>query len=316
MLNLFFLIISLAIIIVAANFLVDGASSLAKRLGLRDMVIGLTVVAFGTSAPELTVNVFSAIKGSTDIAFGNIIGSNLCNILLILGLSAVIRPIPVAKSMRNNDIPFSLLAALMVFILGNDVLIDHSTMGNVLTQSDALTLLAFFIIFLTYTFKSAQQTPVDENINALPMWKTLLWISIGLGGLFFGGKILVDNAVELARLIGITEKVIGLTIIAVGTSLPELATSAVAAYKKKADIAIGNVVGSNIFNIFFVMGITPLIRNVPLGTSANFDLYAVLFATVLLFVTAPLIGKKKWAISTGILFLLLYALYVTILIIK
>ena len=314
MLNFIFLIGGTALIIFSADRLVNGASAIAKKFGINDLVIGLTIVAFGTSAPELTVNIFSAIKGSTDIAVGNVLGSNISNIFLIVGVAAVIYPIHIQRNTKWKEIPFSLLAIIILGILANDILIDKGN-SNLISRSDGLILLSFLIIFLIYTFgmvKNKDVTVVQEKgIKTLPLRKAVIFIVAGLTGLYFGGKYLIDGAVNVAKLLGMSERVIGLTIIAVGTSLPELATSIVAARKKKPDIIIGNIIGSNIFNVFFILGTTATISPLPFNAQINFDLIIAGIASILLFLTTILIGKKTITRTEGIIFLIIYVSYIT-----
>ncbi len=313
LLTIILLIIGFALLIKGADFLVDGSSSIAKRFGISDLVIGLTVVAFGTSAPELVVNIVSAMQGNPDIAIGNILGSNIANILLILGITAIITPLAVKRSTTWKEVPFSLLAILMLGVLVNDVLLNSETY-SFLTRGDGLVLIGFFIIFLYYIFSSAKNG-VDEEIgdDAIAQRKvssSIFLIVIGLVGLVWGGKWVVDSAVTLATYWGLSDAVIGLTVVAIGTSLPELATSITAAIKGKADIAIGNVVGSNIFNIFWILGVTSLIAPLPFTETSNFDIGATIIASALLFAWM-FIGKKhsleRWQ---GVLFVLLYFLYI------
>lgn len=309
MINAVVMVVGLAIIIFSAHIMIEGASSLAKRLGISDLVIGLTIVAFGTSAPELTVNVFSAAQGSTDIAVGNVFGSNICNILLILGIAAFIRPLSVQHSTRWKEVPFTLLAALVLAIAGNDIFIDGAS-SNIISRGDALILLGFFAIFLVYTFSIAH-TAVDVPSHKIrPLGLSLLFILAGIGGLFGGGKLLINAAVSLATAIGMSEKVIGLTIVAIGTSLPELATTAVAAYKRNSDIAVGNVIGSNIFNTFFVLGVTPLVMPIPFDATVNADIFMSLFASALLFLIIPFLKSRNKARVIGALFIALYTGYI------
>ena len=314
MLNFLFLAGGIVLVIYGANFLVDGSSSVAKKLGINDLVIGLTVVAFGTSAPELTVNIFSALKGSTDIATGNILGSNISNIFLIIGVAAVIYPIHIQNNTKWKEIPFSLLAVVILGILANDILFNNET-ENLISRSDGLILLSFLVIFLIYTFGIAKNKNSliiqNENIKKLPVWKAVLFIIAGLVGLYFGGKYLIEGAVNIARLLGMSERVIGLTVIAVGTSLPELATSIAAARKKKPDIIIGNVIGSNILNVFFILGITATINPLPFNAEINFDLLIAILASILLFITTMTIGKKVIVRTEGIIFLIIYFSYIT-----
>lgn len=314
MLNFLFLAGGTVLIIYAANWLVEGSSAIAKKFGINELVIGLTIVAFGTSAPELTVNIFSAVKGSADIATGNILGSNISNIFLIVGIAAVIYPIHIQNNTKWKEIPFSLLAIIILGILANDVLIDKGS-ANIISRSDGIILLSFLIIFLIYTFGMAKkgrlQIEPEEKIKELPMWKASLFIIAGLTGLYFGGNYLVEGAVNIAKLLGMSQRVIGLTIIAVGTSLPELATAIVAARKKKPDIIIGNVIGSNIFNVFFILGTTATISPLPFNGKINFDLMIAMFASILLFLSTMTFGKKVIVRTEGIIFLMIYVSYIT-----
>ncbi len=299
-------------LIKGADFLVDGASAVARRLNISDLVIGLTVVAFGTSMPELFVNVIASIKGNTAIAIGNVVGSNIANVFLILGVSSIIYPLAVTKGTVWKEIPFSLLAAVVLFITANDRLLDGSQMSN-LTRIDGLVLLSFFIIFIYYTGSIA--TPI-EGMEAHASARQSGWLGsslsiiLGLAGLTLGGKWIVDGAIALASRFGMSESLVGLTIVAVGTSLPELATSAVAAYKRNVEIAVGNVVGSNIFNIFFVLGISAGIKPLPFQPRNNLDIGVVVFSSLLLFLFM-FTGKKRsidrWE---GLIFILCYGGFV------
>ncbi|MCF6365400.1 MAG: calcium/sodium antiporter [Bacteroidales bacterium] len=319
MLDFIFLAGGIILIIFSANWLVNGASVLAKKFGISDLVIGLTVVAIGTSAPELTVNIFSALSGSTDIAIGNVLGSNISNIFLILGVSAIIYPITVSKNTKWKEIPFSLLAILILGVLANDVFIGSSK-ENFISRTDGIILLSFLIFFFIYTFGIARNSKSENNtaekIKVMPPRKAVMLIIAGLAGLYFGGKYLIEGAVNIAKLIGMSEKVIGLTIIAIGTSLPELATAIVAAKKKKTDIIIGNVIGSNIFNVFFILGTTASIKPLPFNASINFDISIAVLASVLLFITTITLGRKIISKSEGLIFLIIYMSFITYSIVK
>ena len=317
MLTYFLFFIGLIILIKGADLMVTGASSIAKKMNVSNLVIGLTIVAFGTSAPEMFVNVFASTQGNPEIAIGNIIGSNIANILLILGVSAIIFPLAVQNTTIWKEIPFSLLAALVLGILANDHLIDQK--GNSeLTRSDGLILLGFFIIFIYYIFSIAKKSEntSKEEISQLSNLKSTVYIILGLTGLVLGGTWIINGAVEIASQFGVSEYLIGLTVIAVGTSLPELATSAVAAYKKDTDIAIGNVIGSNIFNIFWVLGVSAVIKPLPFQPSGNSDIAMTVFSSLLLFAVL-FVGKKhvmeKWQ---GVLFLMLYIGYIVFLVMR
>jgi len=308
-------IIGFVILIKGADMLVAGSSSIAKKLNISDLVIGLTIVAFGTSTPELFVNIFAAAQGNTELAIGNILGSNIANILLILGVSAIIYPLTVQKTTIWKEIPFSLLAALAIGILANDQLIDRKESSE-LSRSDGLILLGFFIIFLYYITGMAKRskTAVDEEIKEMSNAKAIIFILIGLAGLAFGGQWIVNGAVQIAQQFNVSQSLIGLTIVAIGTSLPELATSAVAAYRRHTDIAIGNAVGSNIFNIFWVLGLNAVISPLPFRPAANADILMTIIASIMLF-GAVFTGKiHRLNRYEGAFFVLVYIGYLVFLI--
>lgn len=315
-LNIILLLTGFALLIKGADFLVLGSSSLARRFNISELVIGLTIVAMGTSTPELVVSVIAAVKGQNDVALGNVIGSNIFNLFVILGISALIIPIVVQHSTIVKEIPYTIIAALMVMLLANDHLFTNNR-ENRIGFVDGIILLTFFFIFLYYIFRNmksdSQEMPMGQKTYSL--WKSLLLIVTGLAGLVFGGSLSVNNAVDIAQAFGISERIIGLTIIAAGTSLPELATSAVAAYRKNADIAIGNAVGSNIFNIFLVLAISAIIRPLPYQMTFNTDITVLIGGTVLLLLFTYS-GKKamidRWE---GAALVLLYIGYTTYLIV-
>ncbi|HJZ40113.1 MAG TPA: calcium/sodium antiporter [Bacteroidales bacterium] len=291
-LNIIWLLAGFALLIKGADFLVMGSSSLARRFNVPELIIGLTIVAFGTSMPELIVSVVSAANGLIDVTFGNIIGSNIFNLFCILGLAAMISPVTVQKTTIFKEIPYSIIAALVLLLLANDHLYAADR-PNRIGPVDSMIMLAFFMLFIFYVFLNMKNEnldmPGDHKVYGL--WKTSLLIFGGLTGLVFGGKLSVDNAVDIAHALGVSERIIGLTIIAAGTSLPELATSAVAAYRKNSDIAVGNVVGSNIFNVFLVLPVAALIHPLPYRLTFNFDLTVLIAGSiVLLFFTYS--GKK------------------------
>jgi len=288
------LIVGFVFLIKGADFLVKGATSMARRFNISDLAIGLTVVAFGTSAPELFVNIVAGAKGTTDIAIGNVLGSNIANVFLILGISGIIYPLAVSKGTVWKEIPFSLLAAIVLAFLANDRLIDKQN-HSILLRSDGLVLLSFFVIFLYYSTTIAFEIKgIDDHVPATAHGtiKSIGLVIVGLAGLVVGGEWIVNGAVHMAVKLGLSQSTVGLTVVAVGTSLPELATSAMAAYRKNVDIAVGNVVGSNIFNIFFVLGISSIIHPLPFSIANNIDLGMVILASLLLFVFM-FTGKKR-----------------------
>ena len=311
MVNILLLLVGFAALIIGADKLVDGASNLAQRLGIPNIVIGLTIVAFGTSAPELVVNVFAAVENSTEMVLGNVIGSNLFNVLGILGICAIINPLTVKNNTTWIEIPLSLLAAVAVWVVANDVLLDDAP-TNLITRTDGLILLLFFAIFLVYNITLSQKTndEVDIDTKHYTYLESIAFIVLGLVGLVVGGRLIVNSAVIIAQTFGMSERVIGLTIVSIGTSLPELATSVVAVRKNNVDIAIGNVVGSNIFNIFFVLGISTVVNSVPVQDASFIDIMLNLVAGLLLFVFL-FIGKgrrlERWE---GIIFLTIYIAYI------
>lgn len=285
MLSILFILVGFVVLVYGANFLVDGGSALAARFKVPNIVIGLTIVAFGTSAPELVVNTFAAINGNSQIVIGNIIGSNIFNIAAILGISALIFPLTVKSNTTWIEIPLALLSAVVVWILCNDLLID-SEPGNMISRSDGLILLTFFLIFLAYNIQVALRNKSDESFDVknYTLFKSILFVTLGIAMLVIGGRLIVTYAVKIAQQIGISERVIALTIVSVGTSLPELATSIVAVTRKNVDIAIGNVVGSNIFNAFFILGLSGVIGNITVIPENQFDLLANILFSLLLFV--------------------------------
>jgi cation:H+ antiporter len=307
-------VIGFVLLIYGANFLVDGAASLAKKFNISNIVIGLTIVALGTSSPELVVNLLASFKGSEDVALGNILGSNIANILLILGISAMIYPLTVNRNTKFKEVPLSILAAIVLGITANDAIIDGHGLSFV-TRSDGLILVSFFLLFMHYAFSIAHDTGDEEfEIKLFPAWRSWLMIVGGITGLILGGKWIVDGAVAIAGSLGMSEAVISLTIIAIGTSLPELATCVVAAMKRNSDIVIGNVIGSNIFNIFFVLGTSAVIKPLPFNQDLNFDVYLGIFASILLFAFLFFPRKRILERWQGGVFLLIYATYLAYLV--
>lgn len=303
-----FLVVGLVLLVKGADWLVDGASKLAKRLGVTDLVIGLTIVAFGTSMPEFVVNMVSVADGATDLAITNILGSNIINTLVILGCSALVCPLVAQRSTVRLDIPLNIVAGVLVLVF---VFISSPMEPKGLSRVEGLALLVVFAAFLVYTIYTAKAdaTTTTES-TPFPLWKCVVLILAGLVGLVVGGEMIVKTAVAIARYCGVAESVIGLTIVALGTSLPELATSVVAAFKHNNDIAIGNVVGSNIFNVFFILGTSAIIKHLPVYPGIEID--AALVAVSALAVWLLLCNKNRsinrWG---GALLLVIYAGYLT-----
>lgn len=312
----FLLILGFVFLIKGADLLVDGASGIAKRFGVSDLVIGLTIVAFGTSAPELMVNILAVLRGAGDIAVGSIVGSNISNIFLILGVSAMITPLAVQRQTTWKEIPLNLLAAIVLFLVANDVLIDGAE-ESLLTRIDGLVMICFFIIFIYYTFHLArsEKNEVDKT-HKRALWLSVGMTLVGIVALAFGGQWVIESSQSIAASLGLSEALIGLTAVALGTSLPELATSAVAAYKGNTDIAVGNVVGSNVFNIFWVLGISSVIRPIEFSPLINTDILIYIVATVLLFIFSFTGGHHKITRKEGFQFLIAYVAYIVFLFIR
>lgn len=285
--DIILLIVGLVLILGGANYLTDGAAAVARRFGMSDLMVGLTIVAFGTSAPELTISIMSAIDGNTGIAIGNVVGSNIFNTLIIIGAVAVARPIKITGGIMSKEIPLVVLSAAALLAMGSSKWLDGTT--PIISRVDGILLLLFFAIFMRYVFsQSKQKMPeTSENSNETKpvqtaLWKSVIFIIGGLAALIYGGDLFVDKASAIASSLGVSDAIIGLTIVAMGTSLPELATSLTAAVKGNSGIAIGNVIGSNIFNIFLVLGCSATIRPLPFGAITEVDLL-VLFASCVLF---------------------------------
>lgn len=310
-LDIVWLVVGLVLILAGANFLTDGASSVAKRLGVSDLIIGLTVVAFGTSAPELSISIVSAINHNAELAVGNVIGSNIFNILVIIGITAMVRPIKIQKSVMTTELPMVLLSSIIMLIMGSSVILDGAA-ANVVTRVDGLFLLIFFLLFMRYTFASARhsnpakrdpQSADGKKLSGMSIIRAILYIIGGLAALIWGGDRFVDGATGIARVMGVSEAVIGLTIVAVGTSLPELATSVVAALKNEPGMAIGNVIGSNIFNVLLVLGASATIAPLPFGNISNIDLLTLVGASVLFLVFGQFFKERTITrVEGGVMF--------------
>ena len=319
MLNIIFLLAGLALILLGANILTDGSASVAKRFNISDLVIGLTIVAFGTSAPELVISVLSSLKGSAEMAIGNVVGSNIFNILMIIGCTALVMPMKVGDGTMSKEIPLVILSSLVLAAFANDVLLDGGA-ANVISRIDGLVLLGFFLIFMRYTFAIArnggESQEESQEIKLMPVWKSAVFILGGLAGLIGGGQLFVEGASGVARSLGVSESIIGLTLVAGGTSLPELATSVTAALKKNPGIAIGNVIGSNLFNIFFVLGCSASIAPLPMGNIHNMDMAFLVGSSVLFWLVGWFFRKRTITRPEGALLILCYVAYTTWLILQ
>lgn len=299
-------IVGLVLILKGADFLTDGASSIARRFNISSLVIGLTIVAFGTSAPELVVSVISALEGHTEMAIGNVVGSNIFNTLAIMGITAMVFPVACSKNNIRYDVPLCLVASIALFAMANDNLLSRKVSSeSAISRSDGITLLCFFLIFISYSFAIAKSGKKSDGIaiseqkknkdtavkKEMSMGKAILLFLVGLAGLIFGGDWMVDGASGIATLLGVSQSIIALTIVAAGTSFPELITSVVAARKGDTDMAMGNVVGSNIFNIFFVLGVSSTVAPLKLGNIQMFDFATLLAGAVFLWIFCKF-GKR------------------------
>ncbi|MBQ6872224.1 MAG: calcium/sodium antiporter [Bacteroidales bacterium] len=319
--DILILIAGLALILLGANYLVDGASAIAKRFGISDFIIGMTIVGIGTSTPEMVVSFLSAAQGNADIAVGNVVGSNLFNTLMILGVTALILPLPLTSNNIKKDIPFALLAALTLAFAGSDILFDGAA-SNIVSRTDGLMLLSLFAVFMAYTIYSSQsagaELPQAETTSqngaaetqAKPIWLSLIMVVGGLAGLVYGGDLFVASASAIAKMLGVSDAVIAVTIMAGGTSLPELASCAVAAFKKNTDLALGNVIGSNVSNIFLILGGSAIIHPLGMNNIGQMDLGFLILSSILLFITAFTFKKRSLDRVEGLLFILIYIGYV------
>ncbi|MDE5727341.1 MAG: calcium/sodium antiporter [Duncaniella sp.] len=317
--NIVWLVAGLVLILVGANALTDGSSAIARKMGISDLVVGLTVVAFGTSAPELAISVLSAISGNAPLAVGNVVGSNIFNILAIIGVTALVRPIVVSKSVMTMEIPMVILSSAILLVLGNSGRIDGGG-ANMVSRVDGIFLLVFFLLFMRYTFASARQpglsAPAAEEQKPaaiMPMWKSAVYVLAGLAALVWGGDRFVDGASGIASGLGVSQAVIGLTIVAAGTSLPELATSVVAAAKGKPGLAVGNVIGSNIFNVLLVLGLSATITPLSFGAIGNLDLLTLMGASVAFYIFGWFFDKRTINRAEGAVLALGYAAYIAVL---
>ncbi len=322
--DIVWLVAGLVMILVGANILTEGASAIARRIGVSELVVGLTVVAFGTSAPELAISVLAAVGGSAPLAIGNVVGSNIFNILVIIGVTALVRPIVMERSVMTMEIPMVLLSSVVLLVLGNSGWLNGYG-DNEVSRVAGIFLLVFFLLFMRYTFASARH-PDFSGKDAAPsggsgdekppmaVWKSVLFVLGGLAALVWGGDRFVEGASGIAQGLGVSEAVIGLTIVAAGTSLPELATSVVAAVKGRPGLALGNVIGSNIFNVLMVLGLSATIRPLPFGGIGNFDLGTLLVASVLFWLFGWLFRERTITRAEGAVMVAVYVGYVAVLI--
>lgn len=313
-LQILLLIIGFVLLLKGADWLVGGASSLARHYKVSDLAVGLTIVAFGTSAPELVVNAFASIQDHQAIIFGNVIGSNIFNLLIILGIAGIITPLAVQSSTVWKEIPLSFFAIVLVFVLSNDL---ASREGHILGRLDGLLLLLFFGGFLFYVYRQLKTDRISKSLpqKGFSHWRVWGLIVVGLAGLVIGGRLVVTSAVQIAESLGMSEKIVGLTIVAAGTSLPELATSLIAAVKKNIDIAVGNIIGSNIFNLLFILGISSVIRPVGFDRTFNTELSLLALGTLFVFLAMFTGVKKKldrWEAAILLAVYLGYAIYLVI----
>jgi cation:H+ antiporter len=304
------LLAGLAVLVKSADFLVAGASSIAARHGISSLVIGLTIVSFGTSLPELLVTMVSGLRQNADLAIANVIGSNIANVLLVLGVAAIVRPLTVHESTVVSEIPFSLTAAILVGFLANAALFSSIPELSI-SRLDGGILLFFFVLFMLYVYKvSREKVDAEKVVNVeFGTGRASVYIALGIVGLYFGGGWVVDGAVGIAQWLGVDDALIGLTIVAVGTSSPELVASAVAAYRNESDIAVGNVVGSNIFNLLWVLGLTSSLVELPFEVISNTDLIMVIASSSLIIVALAISRNNTILRTHGLVFVSLYVAY-------
>lgn len=310
-----FLILGFLMLIKGADFFVDGASNLAKAFNVPSILIGLTIVAFGTSAPEVAVSISASLKGNNSIAIGNVLGSNIFNVSFILGISAIFFPLSVQKNTIKKEIPLMLLASISLLVLGMDTMFDNQKQ-MLISRSDGFMLLLLFLVFFYYIIEialnSKNEESIEKNVLNKNIFKILIKVAIGLILIILGGNFVVDNSIIIAKNFGLSETLIGLTIVAIGTSLPELVTSIVASLKKQSDIAVGNVVGSNIFNTFFILGVSASINPLYVDKNLSFDIFFNLIISTVLLIFA--FRKKDINRLEGFALLFMYISYMLYLI--
>lgn len=309
LLSILSFVVGIVLVILGADWLTKGASALARRFNMSELLIGLTIVAVGTSLPELVISTGSALKGSPGLALGNVIGSNIFNGMFILGVAALIAPIKFNAKMLTREIPFNLLASIALVLVSGSMLVGGAP-GEMITRYGGLLLLCFLAIFVRYTFSITNDSE-EEAGEQLPMWKVALFIVTGLAALIFGGNLFVDGATEVARVLGLSEAVIGITIVSAGSSLPELAVSVSAARKGNVGIALGNVLGSNILNIFFILGVSATITPISLDGFSCVDYYVLLASSLLIYIVARFGGKTVINRFEGAVLVAGYVAYTT-----
>lgn len=301
-------IAGIVLIIMGADWLTKGASSLARRFNISELVIGLTIVALGTSLPEFVISISSALKGSSGISLGNVIGSNIFNGLLILGITAIITPIKFSPRMLSREIPFNLLASVALILVAGSM-ITGGNEGEFITRNNGMLLLCFLAVFIRYTFSITGEEEDENTLPPTPIWKIALLITAGLAGLIFGGNTFVSGATDIARAVGMSEAVIGITIVSAGSSLPELAVSVNAARKGNVGIALGNVMGSNILNVFFILGCSATITPISLNGFSYIDFYVLLASSLLIYAVSKFGGKNIITRIEGIILVSAYIAY-------
>ena len=311
--DILLLIIGLGLILAGANFLTDGSAALAQRFRVPEFIIGLTVVAVGTSTPELVVSVLSAIGGQSDVAIGNVVGSNIFNVFVILGVCALIRPVPLTAGNIRRDIPFGVLVSLLLLALAQDSLLCKGAADRI-GRLDGAAMLALYILLMWYTIRKTKRpeatAPTEGSKAPMAAWLTAVMIVGGLAGLVFGGEMFLRSATSIARSLGVSESVIAITLVAGGTSLPELASSLVSLFKGKAEMALGNVIGSNIANILLILGVSATIHPLSMGGITVWDLLMVLLSSVVVFLAAFTFKRKAIDRWEGALFVAIYAVYI------
>lgn len=307
MMSLVYLLIGFLFLVKGADMFVDGSSAIAKKLGIPSLIIGLTIVAFGTSAPEAAVSITAGLSGQNEIALGNVIGSNIFNLLFIVGVCATIKPLNVHKSIITRDFPLSILGVVVLLFCGLDLFFNEADI-NTISHVEGLLLLCFFAVFIYATSMSAlsDRQEKDEKMEIMPWSKSFLYLALGLTGIIAGGQLVVNGASELAYMLGLSKQFVALTIVAIGTSLPELVTSFVATRKGETDIAMGNVIGSNVFNIFFILGMSATLSPLTITNATMIDLLVLLVGSLFVYMFAYRGTIKKPA---GIMMLLMYAGY-------